>query len=414
MNLLKTSFYTSISQGLSILAGLVSIKVVSVKIGPEGMAMMGQYLNTTALLSLFATGAIGTGVVKYLAQYKNDEQKQLHVIATAFRITIICTLIIGAGVAICSSLLSQQAFKTDHYYTVYILWGTFLFFTTFSALLSNILNGLKLIPYLTIVNISGTVAGLLITILLAYQFGVFGVLIAANFTAVILFSIHLFFFKKYKWFSIKELFIPFDKKLAQLLTGFILMTLVSGVLAPAIQLLVRDRIIEKFSFNEAGYWQSVTRISDYYLSFITSVIGVYYLPRLAEIDNNRDLKAEIWKMYKIILPVIAVVSLIIWLCRYLVIRIILTPDFLPSAELYGIQFMGDFFKIAAWLLAYVMLAKAMKYRFVAIEFIFSFSYVFLCYYFINHYGIVGATYGFLLNNILLWLTMIFFIKRYIR
>lgn len=414
MNLLKTSFYTSISQGLSILAGLVSIKVVSVKIGPEGIAMMGQYLNTTALLSLFATGAIGTGVVKYLAQYKDDKEKQLRVIATAFRITIICTIVIGAGVAVCSSLLSQKAFKTDGYNTVYILWGTFLLFTTFSALLSNILNGLKLIPYLTIVNISGTVSGLLITILLAYQYGVFGVLIAANFTAVILFSIHLFFFKKYKWFSVKELFLPFDKKLAQLLTGFILMTLVSGVLSPAIQLLVRDRIIEKFSFNEAGYWQSVTRISDYYLSFITSVIGVYYLPRLSEIDNNRDLKAEIWKMYKIILPVIAVVSLVIWLCRYLIIRIILTPDFLPSAELYGIQFMGDFFKIAAWLLAYVMLAKAMKYRFVAIEFIFSFSYVFLCYYFINQYGIIGATYGFLLNNILLWLTMMFFIKRYIR
>lgn len=414
MNLWKTSFYTSISQGLSILAGLVSIKVVSVKIGPEGMAMMGQYLNTTALLSLFATGAIGTGVVKYLAQYKDNKPMQLRVIATAFRITIISTLIIGAIAAFGSSFLSQKAFKTTDYYAVYILWAVFLIFSTLSTLLSNILNGLKLVPYLTIVNISGTIAGLLITIFLAYQYGVFGVLIAANFTAVVLFGVHVFFFRKYKWFSVKELFLPFDKKLAQLLTGFILMTLVSGVLAPSIQLLVRDRIIEKFSFNEAGYWQSVTRISDYYLSFITSVLGVYYLPRLSEIDNNSDLKAEIWKMYKTILPVIAVVSLVIWLCRYLIIRIILTPDFLPSAELYGIQFMGDFFKIAAWLLAYVMVAKAMKYRFIAMEFIFSFSYVLLCYHFISQYGVIGATYGFLLNNILFWLTMIFLIKRYIK
>ncbi|MEI9912650.1 MAG: oligosaccharide flippase family protein [Bacteroidota bacterium] len=146
MSLLKTSFYTSISQSLSIIAGLISIKIVSSKIGPEGMAMMGQYLNTTALLSLFATGAIGMGVVKYLAEYRDDKSRQLKVISTAFRITLICTLAIGLIGVVTSSFLSRQSFKTETYYSVYILWGIFLFFTTFSALLSSILNGLKLIP----------------------------------------------------------------------------------------------------------------------------------------------------------------------------------------------------------------------------------------------------------------------------
>ncbi|MEI9912651.1 MAG: oligosaccharide flippase family protein [Bacteroidota bacterium] len=269
-------------------------------------------------------------------------------------------------------------------------------------------------PYLTIVNISGTLAGLAITIVLASAYGVYGVLIAANFTGLILFCVHLYFLNKYRWFSFKELLLPFDGKTGRLLTGFVLMTLTAGLLAPFIQLLVRERIIAKFSFEEAGYWQSVTRISDYYLSFITSVIAVYYLPRLSEISNNRELKAEIWKMYKIILPVVALVSFLIWVCRYLIIHLVLTPKFLPSAPLYAFQFLGDFFKIAAWLLAYVMLAKAMKYRFIFTEIVFALSYVALSYFFINRYGLIGATYGFLLNNVLLWLTMVLFIKRYIK
>ena len=414
MNLLKTSFYTSISQGLSIIAGLVSVKVVAAKIGPEGMAMMGQYLNTTAILSLFATGAISTGIVKYLAEYKNDKEKQLKVIATTFRITLISTVVIAIIAILFSSFFSKQVFKTDNYYSVYILWGAFLLFTTFSTVLGSILNGLKLIPYLTIVNISGTVAGLLITIVFAYKFGVFGVLIAANFTGLVLFFIHLYFFNKYRWFSFKELLLPFDRKIGVLLSGFVMMALASGILSPSIQLLVRDRIIEKFSFEKAGYWQSVTRISDYYLSFITTVLGVYYLPRLSEIDNNRDLKAEIWKMYKIILPVIAATSFLIWICRFLVIKLILTPKFLPSAELYGVQFFGDFFKIAAWLLAYVMIAKAFKYTYIITEIFISLSYVFLCYLFINKFGLIGATYGFLLNNIIFLGLMILLIKKYIK
>lgn len=414
MNLLRTSIYTSFSQGLSIIAGLISIKVVASKIGPEGMAMMGQYLNTTAMFALFATGAIGTGVVKYLAEYTGDKEKQLNVIRTSIWITVGCSLIVGLCVGFLSEYLSKAAFKTDRYYTVYILWGAFLLFTSLAALFSNILNGLKLIPYLTIVNITGTVTGLLITIYMASRYGVFGVLIASNFTALILFSIHLFFLHKYKWFSFSSLFFRIDTKIVKLLGGFIMMALVSGLLVPYIQLLVRDRIIVKFSFEEAGYWQSVTRISDYYLSFITTVIGVYYLPRLSEIKNNKELRAEIWKMYKVILPVVGLMSLGIWIFRYTIIRVVLTDKFLPSASLYGYQFIGDFFKIASWLLGYVMLAKALKYSFIVTEVFFSCTFVVLCYIFLDRFGLIGATYGFLLNNVLLWLFMLFFIRKYFR
>jgi PST family polysaccharide transporter len=414
MNLLKTSFYTSISQALSIIAGLITIKVISAKIGPEGMAMTGQYLNTTALLTIFATGAIGTGVIKYLAEYGGDKAKQLNVIRSAFWITLIGTALVSVVVILGSSYLSRQAFKTDSYYLVYILWGLFLFFTSFSALFSNILNGLKLIPYLTIINISGTIAGVIITIILANYYGVFGVLIASNFTALILFSIHLFFLNKYRWFTIKELFQRIDKGIVKLLSGFILMALVSGILVPFIQLLVRDRIITKFSFEEAGYWQSLTRISDYYLGFITTVISVYYLPRLSELQHNHEIKAEIWKMYKIIMPIVIGMSLCIWVCRYIVIRLILTDKFLPSAPLYGVQFIGDVFKIAAWLLAYILLAKAMKTAFILTEIIFSLSYVLFCYWFLDQFGLIGAVYGFLVNYVLLWLLMLFLMRRYLK
>lgn len=413
MNLIKTSFYTSISQGISIIAGLISIKVVSVKIGPKGMAMMGQYLNSTAILSLLATGAIGTGVVKYLAEYK-DKSKQLNIISTGFRITLFSSLIIALASLLLSSFLSKETFKTGQYASVYILWSFFLFFTTLSSLFSNVLNGLKQIPYLTIINISGTLVGLAVTIVFAYQFGVYGVLIASNFTALSLFLLHLYFFNKYRWFSLSELIRSSDKKLVKMLFGFMLMSLVSGLLAPSIQLLVRDRIIEKFSFEEAGYWQSVTRISDYYLNFFITVISVYYLPRLSEINNNHELRAEIMKMFKIVLPAIALTSFLIWISRFLIIRLLLTPDFLPSAELFGVQFIGDFFKIASWLLAYVMLAKALKYQYIFSEIVFSITYVLLCFFFIEKYGIVGAVYGFLVNYVIFFFVMSVFIKRYIK
>lgn len=414
MGLLRTSFYTTISQSFSVMSGLISIKVVSSKIGPEGMAMMGQYLNTTAILSLLATGAIGTGVIKYLAQYGGDRNVQMMAMGTAIRITLTCTLFIGLFAAFFSFRLSNYAFKTNYYYSVFVLWGIFLIFSSLSSLMGSMLNGLKKIPYLTIINVSGSVIGVLTTVYMAYNYGVYGVLIASNFTSFLLFIIHLFFLNKYKWFSFKEVVSLFDKRIAKQFAGFALMVIVSGVLAPSIQFLIRDRIIEKISFEEAGYWQSVIRISDYYLGFVIAVLGVYYLPRLSEIESKKELRKEIWNMYKTVLPVIALASISIWVCRFWIIRIILTPKFLPAAPLFGVQFLGDFFKIASWLLGYVLLAKAMKFWYILSEIIFATGYVLLSFVLIENFGIIGASYAFLINYFVLWILMLFFLKWYFK
>lgn len=394
MTLIKTSFYTSISQFLTIIAGLIGVKVVASKIGPEGIAMTGQFFNTTAILSLFATGAISTAIVKYLAEYKDDKVMQLKIIRAAFVIMLSCSIIIGLSVILASNYLSKQLFKTDAYSVVYVLWGTFLVITSLSGLFGSVLNGLKLISYLTIVNITGTVAGLIITIVLAQFYGVYGVLVAVNFTSLVLLLLHIYFLNKYKWFAFKDLFGYIDRGVFRLFSGFIVMTLASGILVPAIQLLVRDKIVRDFSFQDAGYWQSVTRISDYYLGFITSVLAIYYLPRLSEIKEKHELHLEIKQGYKIILPIVAGLSLLIWLFRFFIIKLLFTNEFLPSETLYGFQFLGDFFKIASWLLAYLMLARGMKVIFIVSEIAYSLIYVGLCFLFINKFGLIGAVYGF--------------------
>ncbi|MEO5999799.1 MAG: O-antigen translocase [Ferruginibacter sp.] len=411
MNLIKTSLYTSVSQALSILAGLIAIKVISSKIGPGGIAMTGQFSNTTALLTLFASGAIGVGIVKYLAEFKDDKEMQFKVIRTAFWIIVTCSLIIGVSVILASDFFSIKAFKTNEYKLVYIFWGSFLIISTISSLLNSILNGLKLIKYLTIINIATTIIGLIITILMAHFYGVIGVLISTNFTSLALLLLHFYFIKKYKWFSFRDLFKGFDKKVLRLFYGFILMTLVSGILIPAIQLIVRNKIIADSSFLDAGYWQSVTRISDYYLGFVTSVLAIYYLPRLAEIDNKTELQKEITNGYILILPAVGIISLIIWVCRFPIIKILLTEEFLPSESLFGFQFLGDFFKIASWLLAYLMLARGLKITFIISEILYSVIYVLLCFAFMKYYGVVGAVYGFCASYFLYLIAMYIILKK---
>lgn len=413
MNLIKTSFYTSISTAITFISGFIVVKVVAVKIGPKGIAFVGQFQNTTAILTMLATAAITTGVIKYLAEHKSDPVKSRQIINTAFLIVFFSSLIISLFVMCGSGYLSEAAFKTKDFWIVYFLFGLFTMAISFNVIFSAILNGLQEIRKFTIINICSSLAGVTLTVVFAYTLGLEGVLIASTATAIIIFFINVYVFGKLgiKW---RPNFKSWDKKVVKMLSAFSLMAVVTGFVAPTIQILVRNRIILQFSVADAGYWQAVTKISDYYLGFITSVLGVYYMPKLSEIQSKIELRNEIMKGYKTILPIVAIIAFLIWLLKGFIIHVLFTPEFLPMKPLFTFQLLGDFFKIGSWLLGYLMIAKAMTKAYIISEIIFAASYVILSYYFMDHYGIIGATYSFCVNYGLYWFFMWFFMRKEIK
>lgn len=410
MNLVKTSLYTSISTAITFISGFVVTKVVAMKIGPEGIAYVGQFQNTTAILTMLATAAIATGVVKYLSEHKDDPEKARKVLNTSFLVVFFSSLGLSVFVMAASGYLSRAIFKTQDFWLVYFLYGLFTMSISFNIIFSAVLNGLKEIRKFTIINICSSLISLAVTVTLAYFFGVVGVLISASIVSVVIFFINVYFFRQLgiAWLpSFKQ---P-DKTVIKKLAGFSLMTVVSGLVIPAMQIAVRNKIIHDFSPAEAGYWQAITRISDYYLLFITTVLSVYYMPRLSETRNSGELRAEIIKGYKIILPLVGLLALLIWFCKGLIIQVLFTPEFLPMKPLFTFQLLGDFFKMGSWLLAYLMIAKAMTKQFIFTEIIFAISYVGLSYYFIDRFGLVGSTYSFCVNYLLYWIVMWFMMRK---
>ena len=413
MNLIKTSLYTSVSTAVTFISGFIIVKVVALKIGPSGIAFVGQFQNTTAILTMLATAGISTGVIKYLAEHKNDPSKSKKIINTAFFIVFISSLLISIFVMTSSIYLSEAVFQTKDYWLVYFLFGLFTMVISFNVMFLAILNGLKEIRKFTIVNISSSLTGVGLTVLFAYTWGIEGVLIASTATAIVIFFINIYFFKRLgiKW---TPDFKSWDKPVVKMLSGFSLMAIVSGFVVPSMQFLVRNRIINQFSIADAGYWQAVTKISDYYLAFITSVLGVYYMPRLSELNNKNELRSEIVNGYKIILPVVGTIAFLIWLFKDMIIHVLFTSAFLPMRPLFTYQLLGDFFKIGSWLLSFLMVAKALTKTFIGTEILFALTYVVSAYYFMDHFGLIGATYAFCVNYALYWLLMWILMRKRLR
>ena len=71
------------------------------------------------------------------------------------------------------------------------------------------------------------------------------------------------------------------------------MALVSIATVPISHLIIRNYIGENLSWDDAGYWQGMWYISTMYLLVVTTSLGVYFLPKLSEIQDKLELKKEI-------------------------------------------------------------------------------------------------------------------------
>ena len=147
---------------------------------------------------------------------------------------------------------------------------------------------------------------------------------------------------------------------------------------------------------------------------VTSTLSVYYLPRLSELKLLRDIKKEVYLGYKIIFPVALFGAITVYLLRDWIIALLFTEAFLPMRDLFLWQMIGDSLKIGSWILAYLMLSKAMTKLFIITEIIFTSTLVGLTYLSTKLFGFEGVSIAYLINYAIYWLIMSLFIFRQLK
>lgn len=411
MKLVRTSLFSALITFIRIASGFVASKFVALVTGPAGMALIGQFTNFITVVLNFANGAINTGVVKYTAEYENDDAKLRTVFSTSLRISIYCSLFTGTLLLLTAPYCSEWIFKTGIYANAIHTLGFTIILYSVNSLLISILNGKKQISTYTIVNTAGSVIGLLFTIILVYRYKIYGALYALVLAQSIVVFITIVLIVKSPWFKWKYFNEKLDPVFAKKLAAFSLMTIISAITAPLSQIFLRNILIQKFGINNAGYWQGMMRISDGYLLLITTSLGTYYLPKLSSLHTDAEIKKEVFQTYKIVMPIVLAGCLVIYFIRIFIIHLLYTPEFDAMAPLFIYQLLGDFFKIAAWLLGYLMIAKAMTKAYIITEIIFSIGYVLLGYVCMNLFNLQGITIAFAVNYFIYLIVMVFIFRK---
>ena len=390
--LIKVASLNSVSLLTRIVAGILTSKAIAIFIGAEGLALIGNLRDFLSSIKSVAILGLYDGAVKYIAEFKKNAVELSKTISTVFYLGFISTVVVSFLCYFNAEYINTLIFPTynDYAYVIRIL-AIVLPFYSLNMFSFSIMNGFSKYKILIIINIIGQVLVLCVTLLLIYQNRIDGALVSVAISESLIFLITLIGIINQRslvpLIKVSSISVDYMKKLS----SFSIMALFSAVILPIVAIAIRSYIIEHIGYKEAGFWEAMTRISKYYLMFISSLIALYILPRFSEIDSVKEFRSEVFNFYKSIIPLFALGLLVIYLLKKFIILIIFSSEFEPVKDLFLWQLLGDFLKVLSIVIAYQFLAKKMFWHYIITEAFLVITLYITSIYCIDIFGVKGAT-----------------------
>ncbi|OOE00231.1 hypothetical protein BO219_13555 [Anoxybacillus kestanbolensis] len=414
MSLIKTTLLSGIATVIRMLSGMVVNKVIAVYIGPSGLAMIGNFQNVLNTFVTLSTGGINSGITKYVAEFNGDPKKRNEYLQASFFITLISSLMISLIIIVFKEWFSLKILHSLNYTSIFIVLSITIFFIGLNNYMLAVLNGLKYIRIYIFANILASLSSLVLTTFLTTQFGLYGAILSLVLVHSVALMITVLYLLKKKDIKFNFFLLNVPRRVYVNLLKFSLMSAVSIVTVPLVQLIIRGLIANQVSLESAGYWEALNRVSNMYLLIITTSLTTYYLPRLSEIKNANELQREVIRGYKLILPVVGIILISVYLLKDWIVRILFTNEFQAMSDLFPLQLLGDFLKMSSWILAYLMVAKALTRFFIFSEIISGATYLLFSYLFINSLGVKGVILAYCLMYAIYMVLMVFMYFRVLR
>ncbi|OCL92391.1 O-antigen translocase [Arcobacter porcinus] len=407
MTLLKISYLSAISTIIKIAVGFITNKVIAVYLGPSGLAIVGQLINFMSLILNISGNAFTTATTKYVSEYKDNENYLKTFISTLFKITITSSIIVTVVINIFSEQLAISVFGSKDFEYIIKIFSISIPIFLINSFALAILNAYRKLKIYIIINILTSLFSMLFIVLLTIKYNIEGTLLSYIVVQYAILLLTFLVIKKEVWFKLANIKDKFDIEVAKKIGKFSLITLTSVSASSITLLIVRDYLSGKYSIDSAGHWQGIWSLSQVSLSIIATALSIYLLPTLSAQNDKSIILKELKKAYILMIPFAIFISIFMIIFKEYITIILFSKDFAPMNELYLWQFIGNVFKVGAWIIGYYIAAKAMVKTAIFTEFFVGFTFIGSLMFLTDNFGLVGSSLAYALSSLLHFMLMIF-------
>jgi O-antigen/teichoic acid export membrane protein len=356
-------------QVFNILVTLIRGKFVAILIGTAGMGLNGLLLSGLTLIRTITSLGVPESAVKNIAAAHNsDDPTKIRTIYQVFRRLIWFTAFLGVlATVVFSPLLSKFAFK-NYEHTTSFLWLSVTFvFGALSGGIYTLLRGTRQLKYLAQANIIGSFTGLVVALPIFYFYGINGVVPAIIVTAFANYLVSLYFTKKIKFESIAVSWpetLTIGKPIVQLGLSLTLVTILSSAVAFALSAFISGT----GSLSDVGLYNAGNTIVGGYVGMVFTAMSTDYFPRLAGvIHDDSKWKQLVNEQAELVLIILGIVLILLLATSPLLIRLLLSKEFLASNDYITWAVLAIPLKGLVWVLNYIVLAKGNNKLFLTME-----------------------------------------------
>ena len=407
--LLKIVSLNALSVGAQFVLGIFSVRIVSEFLGPNGMALTGNFRSFTSLIKSVSVMGLKEGLINQVTTTADKKEKD-YILFTFLSFFFVVAIGLAIIISIFSNSISIYLFKTVSYAHYLMYFAALLPFFVLQTVLVSLLNAHQQFKKIIAIQIVANFVLFLSSFYLIYNQLLTGAFLSIAITDLIGGIVALFFANKYFKFKLH-----FQISAIKTISKFIIMALVSAVVIPLTAILLRNHIIEGANLASAGIWEATSRISGFYMLFFSTGLSLYYLPKLAMLQTATEFKSELAYYFKTIVPLFVGVGILVYLFKDLIISIALTSEFTAVRELLVWQLVGDLIRIMTLAFGFQILAKTMVYKYIFVELLFNGLYLLFGFMLFESQKVEGIVQAYAIaNGITLFVVLFLFRKLWLR
>jgi O-antigen/teichoic acid export membrane protein len=371
---------------IKIVGGLLLVRTFADYLGKEGLGLVSQYQSVMTLGYGVFTALIFNFTVKnkWKKTEFSDDFHQL--LAWIIKIGMFA----GLGFALMSIPLSYLMFDSPEYASFLLIAGLQLpLIAIYVALSARMCANGNQVSYNTIIGFSTAIAFIGIWIG-TRNFNITGAFIALAAFYIPAFLIHGYIGRSELAASVNILRGKTLNYSSLPLLKFSMVAITSAFLAVAIQIVVRNYIYNTSNCGIVGDWQTITKISESYLLLASIPLATFFLPKYsAQTSANGRLNLLI-KISWLSLLIVLITGTSIFLLWNEIVVLVIGVQFQELKYLFGLQVIGDCFKILTWVLVTAAMGDNRINLVLYIEIFFAVFYCGLVYLIFPSYGMRGA------------------------
>ena len=356
---------------VNILVGLLRTKVAAVLLGPSGIGLIGLLQNLMGTASVVSALGFGTAGTRQIAEVAEREDARSVAVArrALFWGTLLLSLSGGGLFWLCRVFLAERVLHGIVPGESVGWLGVGVALTVAAGSQTALLNGMQRIGDLARVSISTSILSTMMGLGALWVFGQRGILL-------FVLAIPMASFVCGHWYVAKLPRLPRSietplpvmigqwKSLARIGSAF----MIGGLVELAGLLVVRLLVERELGSAALGHFQASWMIAMTYIGFVLGAMGTDFYPRLSARMHdpqaaNRLVNEQTEMALLLASPVvIAMLGLAPW-----IIEMLYSSEFAEAALIFRWQVIGDVLKVAAWPLAFVMLAAGDGRAFIAAQ-----------------------------------------------